>query len=97
MPHLEKQPSSEDERDLYIAGEYRKNYIVIQKEILKGLPDDDSRLRWIERYGRTFHDLAADNQAFHDLLTADQPDLDRIRGLVERTAEAERQESDLLH
>ncbi len=97
MPHQETRSPNPGERDLYIAGEYKRNYIIVQKEILQDLPDDDARLKWIERYGRTFHDLAADNGKFHELLTAEKPDLKQIRGLVERTADAERQERDLLH
>lgn len=97
MNNLERAPRVEGDKNVFIAGEYKKNYIIIQKEILKELPDDQARLDWIERYGRIYHDLAADDQTFHDLLTAESPDLELIRRHVEQTAADQAEESQMKH
>lgn len=97
MNNLERAPRGEGDKNVFIAGEYKKNYIVIQKEILRELPDDQARLDWIERFGRIYHDLAADDQTFHDLLTAEPPNLGLIRRHVEKAAADQAEENQIKH
>jgi len=64
--------------DPELLREYGQKYIEIQRLILAGLPTEKERLAWAERYGGSFHDLAAADSLFHELVISDSPDIQEI-------------------
>ena len=72
--------------DLRLMKEYGPRYVEVQRLILRELPDERSRLAWTEHCGKTFHDLAAADPSFHELVVAEHPDIAEIRRRVEQAA-----------
>jgi len=63
--------------------EYGQRYIDVQRMILADLAVEQQRLDWAERYGAAFHELAASDRSFHELVTSEKPDIAEIKRRVE--------------
>ncbi len=83
-------PGREESPDIRLAREYRDKYYRTQAEILATFKDEKDREAWATAHAKTFHDLAASDPGFHDLLVAPEPDIPEI---LRRIAEKEAEES----
>jgi len=91
MPGSEKQAggaaeissSGQEGLDRQLMQEYGGKYLEVQRLILGELPDESERLAWANRYGQAFHDLAAADASFHELVMSDRPDIAEIKRRVE--------------
>ncbi|HTM68466.1 MAG TPA: hypothetical protein VL426_04145 [Candidatus Binatia bacterium] len=45
-----------------------KAALLVQRELVGRLPDDESRIRWISAHGAEFRRLFDDDPAFHELV-----------------------------
>jgi len=86
MPSPERPPvgpTAEPAPDRNLIKEYGSKYIEVQRAILAGLPTEDERLEWAGRYGGAFHDLAAVDVSFHELVMSEKPNIGEIKRRVE--------------
>ncbi len=71
-------PPAAESPDTRLAREYRDKYYSTQAKILKSFGDEKAREAWAVEHAKTFHDLAASDPEFHDLLIAPEPDIPEI-------------------